>query len=778
METRIPNSLKVAFIGTYVPRQCGIATFTNDLVTSLSDIIGGRPNPYRPVQVIALNDVNNGYNYGPEVCFEILQDDKLDYKEAAVYLNVSPTDVVCIQHEFGIFGGQDGSYILTLLGNLKKPVVTTLHTVLREPTEGQARVLKEICSRSTFVVVQALKAAELLKEVYGVPEEKIFFIHHGAPDVPFLPPPHFKKDFPELEGRRVLMTFGLLNSNKGIEYAIDALAKVVKEFPDVVYVILGATHPNIKRTQGETYRESLQKLVKEKGLTDHVIFYDRYVTLEELTKFLLMTDIYITPYLSREQIVSGTLAYAVACGRAIISTPYWYAEEMLAEGRGILVPFRDSEAIAEQLRILLADENKLEEYRRRAYQFGRQMVWRRVASRYLDVFGQAIQEYGRQRARKMVYQRSSQLQFSPPEVRLNHLRALTDDTGLLQHAKYAIPDYNYGYCTDDNARGVLVAIQNWRLFHDERILPLLRTYLAFLNHAFNQRTGRFRNFMSYSRQWLEEVGSEDSHGRALWALGATVANAPDEKILAFATTLFDNALPAVTSFTAPRAWAYSILGCIAYLQSFSGARDVRKICETLIQKLSHLFTLNCSNDWVWYEDIVTYDNARLPQALITAGRWLKNEKIITQGLRSLEWLVKIQTDPHDGHLSLIGNRGWYKRGGKKAQFDQQPIEVPALVDAAYEAFLATNETRWLELINIGFNWFLGENDIKEPLYDFTTTGCRDGILSSGVNQNQGAESTLSWLLVLHKMHELAQSKQIHTHYLQTTLTKNLKGEYV
>ncbi|MCD6386430.1 glycosyltransferase family 4 protein [Candidatus Sumerlaeota bacterium] len=761
MQGKISKPIHVSFVGSYTPRQCGIATFTTDLVTSLSDIIGGVSNPERAVQVIALNDVNNGYDYGPEVRFEILQQEKLDYKEAAAYLNVSPTEVVCIQHEFGIFGGEDGSYILTLLGNLKKPVVTTLHTVLRQPSDGQSRVLKEICSRSTFVVVQALKAVELLREVYGVPEEKIIFIHHGAPDVPFLPASHFKKEFPELDGRRVLLTFGLLSPNKGIEVAIEALAKVVKEFPDVVYILLGATHPHIKRSQGEGYRESLERLVKERGLTRNVIFYDKFVSLEELTKFLLMTDIYVSPYLSKEQIVSGTLAYAVACGKAIVSTPYWYAEEMLADGRGVLVPFRDSSALAEQLCSLLADENKLEELRKRAYRFGRQMVWRRVATRYLQAFEQALQEYGRVKARKMVHQRAIIPRFSPPEVRLDHLKAMTDETGMLQHCRFTIPDYNHGYCTDDNARAVLVAIRNWRLFHDERILSLLRTYLAFLNHAFNQSRGRFRNFMSYSREWLEEVGSEDCHGRALWALGTAVANAPDEKVLAFATRLFDRALPAAASFISPRAWAYTVLGCIAYLRCFSGAREVRRIGERLAQNLAQLFAQNCSEDWLWGEDIVTYDNARLPQALISAGRWLHNEDMIELGLRSLEWLVKIQTDPYDGHLSLIGNQGWYKRGSEKAQFDQQPIEVAALVDACYEAYLATQQNRWLEQIHIGFNWFLGENDINEPLYDFTTTGCRDGILSSGVNQNQGAESTLSWLLVLHRMHELAQAKPKH-----------------
>lgn len=758
MGEKIFKPIRVAFIGTYPPRQCGIATFTFDLATEVAKIMGESPLEGRQVQVLAVNNIFTGYKYGPEVCFEIREQQKMDYREAADFLNVSQNEVICLQHEYGIFGGKSGSHIINLLGNLKKPVVTTLHTILREPSEEQARVLKEVCLRSTLVVVQAQKAIELLVDIYGVPEEKIVFIPHGAPDVPFLDSSYYKDQF-QAEGRRVLLSFGLLNPNKGIEVAIDAMSTVIKKFPDVIYVVLGATHPELKRRWGEAYRLWLEMLVKEKGLTEHIIFHNRFVSLEQLTKFLLMSDIYLTCSLSREQIVSGTMAYAVACGKAIISTPYWYAQEILAENRGLLVPFRDAGALADQLCDLLVNERELNALRRRAYQFGRQMVWREVANMYMETFTRALQEYGRLNLRPRIRGRAIP-QPSLPEVQLDHLRLMTDETGILQHAIFTIPNRYHGYSTDDNARAVLVTVLNWHLFKDEAVLPLMQIYLSFLHHALNEETGRFRNFMSYDRRWLEEIGSEDCHGRALWALGATVNYAPNETILTFAARMFDLALPGCEFLTYARAWAYSLLGCIAYLKRFGGSSEARRIGEILARHLAELFSQNSSPDWPWAEEIVTYDNARLPQALITAGRWLNDSHLVELGLNSLEWLVQIQTDPHDGHLSPIGNKGWFPRGGTKAQFDQQPIEVAALVDACHEAYLATRQKIWFEKIYRCFNWFLGDNDVHEAVYDFSSTGCRDGIHSSGVNMNQGAESTLAWLLVLHRMHEITHENTI------------------
>ena len=748
--------IRVSFVGTYPPRQCGIGTFTHDLAKSIALLQGEAIGASETVRVAALTDRSQSYSYGPEVQFEIHAQHQMDYRDAADFLNLSEAEIICLQHEFGILGGDDGAYIIDLLDHLTKPVVTTLHTVLQEPTPGQLETLKAVCSRSTLVVVMAQKAIELLADIYDVPREKILLIHHGAPDVPFLDPAYTKDQF-QAEGRRVILTFGLLNPNKGIEVAIEALAPLVEEFPDLLYIVLGATHPEVKRRSGEEYRLFLERLVKRQGLEHHVVFYNRFVSLEQLIRFLVAADIYLTPYLSKEQITSGTLAYAVACGKAIISTPYWYAEELLAEDRGRLVPFRAPEALAGQLRELLSDEAERDALRKRAYQFGRQMVWREVAGAYIEAFRRALEERRGPaiglRTRERTLERPSL-----PEIELDHLQLLTDDTGILQHAVFTTPDPHYGYTTDDNARAVVVAIMNWELLRDEEILPLLQRYLSFLNYALERESGRVRNFMSYDRRFIEEVGSEDSHARTLWALGTAVAHSPTDPILGVTTRLFRQALPVCESFISPRAWAYSILGSLAYLERFRGDREAQRICIVLAQRLLKSFIDNRSANWPWGEDIVAYDNARLPQALLATGHYLGEDDMCNQGLRSLEWLLEIQTDPQEEHLSLIGNNGWFRRGGERARFDQQPIEVAALIDACYGAYLVRGEARWLREIERCFDWFLGQNDVHRAVVDLTTGGCRDGLHSAGVNQNQGAESTLAWLMALHRLHQIVHGK--------------------
>ncbi|MGB3906167.1 MAG: glycosyltransferase family 4 protein [Anaerolineae bacterium] len=751
MREGILRPLSLAFVATYLPRHCGIATFTYDLLTNLRALYG--PKAGDVLHVLALNNAIGEHEYPAEVRFVIRQQHKGDYREAAAFLNLSVHEVISLQHEFGIFGGEDGSHIVYLLENLEKPVVTTLHTVLEEPTSQQRDILKAVCALSTVLVVQAERAIGMLTQIYDVPEEKIVMIHHGAPNVPFLDSSYYKDQF-QAEGRRIILTFALLSPEKGIEYAIEALADLVEEFPDLLYIVLGATHPEVKRRHGEEYRVSLEALVKSKGLGAHVTFHNRFVELEELVRFLGTADVYVTPYLVREQIVSGTLAYAVACGKAIISTPYWYAEELLAEGRGRLVPFRDSAALAEQMIELLGDERLRNRLRKKAYQFGRQIVWGEVAALYAEACERAVIEYGTQVRAKIVREPTVE-RPALPEINLNHLRTLTDDTGVLQHAIFATPDRYHGYCTDDNARALLMTVENWRLFRDDSILPLMQVYLAFLNHSLDRETDLVRNFMSYDRRWLEEVGSEDSHGRTLWALGSLVASAPNDAILAFAVRVFKEALHSCTQLTSPRAWAFSILGCLAFLRRFRGDREVRELVDGLSSRLLELFVTHSVEDWPWCEDVVTYDNARLPQALIAYHRSFEDEKMLRQGMSSLQWLLDVQTDAVHGHLSLIGNGGWFTRGGKKARFDQQPLDATALIDACHEALLATDDTRWRRAMEQCFAWFLASNDLQESLYDFTTGGCHDGLHPTGISQNQGAESTICWLLALHCMYEIA-----------------------
>lgn len=744
--------LKVAFISTYPPRRCGIATYTADLTDNFRKIYSeGQSNGEQNYfEVIALNNTPQGYQYDREVSFHIRDQHRGDYQRAADFINVSPIDVVCLQHEFGIFGGEDGSYIIHLLRSLKKPVVTTFHTILAEPTPGQKKTFTRICELSTLVVVQAQMAVRLLEQVYDVPASKIVMIPHGAPDVPFLDSSFYKDRF-QAEGRTLLLTFGLLGPNKGIEYAIAALEKVAAKYPEVLYIVLGATHPEIKRRYGEQYRHQLEQLVREKGLQKQITFYNQYVSLERLIEFLVATDIYLTPYVNKDQITSGTLAYALACGKVIVSTPYWYAQELLADGRGCLVPFRDSEALADKLIELLGDEAMRSRMRKLSYQYGRKMIWREVARNYAAAFEKALLEYssvGKKSVQSLAVTESAVL----PEIRLNHLRAMTDDTGLFQHALYTVPNRGHGYCIDDNARALIVTVMNWRLFKDEQIRPLFRTYLSFLLDAYNRDAGRMRNFLSYQRRWQEEVGSEDSHGRSIWALGYTIAYPPDDSLLGLITRLFKQLLLPVDSFVSPRAWAFTIIGALYYLKRFGGDPEVRKLLVNLSGQLCQQFSEYATEEWFWLEEIVTYDNARIPQALIGAGSYLQEQQILQTGLCALNWLISIQTNPAGGQLSLVGNNGWYRRGGEKAPFDQQPLDAAAMVAACTQAYLATGEPRWQIAMDWSFNWFFGNNDTHQTLYDFSSGGCYDGLMPGGVNMNQGGESTLSLLLALHEMH--------------------------
>ncbi len=754
--------MKVAFISTYLPRKCGIATFTNDLYNSIKKIYvnGGREKNEEYLQVIAMNNTPEGYAYSKDVCFSIREKYRDDYRRVADYINLSQIDVVSLQHEFGIFGGEEGSYILHLLGKLKKPVVTTLHTIMKDPLPDQKKTLTQVCAYSTVVVVISHKAKQLLKDIYDVPEKKITMIHHGAHDVPFLDSSYFKEQF-KAEGRQVILTFGLLDDNKGIEYVIDALPEVTKKFPDVLFFVLGTTHPEVKKLYGEQYRHTLQKRVKEKGLSRNVVFHNHFVSLEQLIQFLVAADIYITPYLGKERISSGTLAYALASGKAIISTPYVYAEDLLGEDRGLFVPFKDSAAIAEKLILLMEDENLRNRIRKNAYQYGRQMIWREVANDYARAFELALYDYGNLSVNNARIPGATLEPVVLPEVNLKQLQILSDDTGIFQHAVFTIPARSCGYSTDDNARALTVAIMNWHLFQDEDILPLMHTYFSFLNYALDEKTGMIRNYMSYNREWLEDVGSEDSHGRSIWALGYAVAHPPNNAMLGLAIRLFRQAIDATFRFKSPRAWAFTINGSLKYLERFNGETQVHDVVVQLSQRLYRLYKDNSTDEWPWFEDILTYDNARLAEALIAAGGYLKNREMQEFGLKALEWLISVQTDPQGGHPSFVGSREWYRKGREKSRFDQQPLEATALIDASHQAYMATNDSKWRSMMDWVFNWFFGNNDIHQSLYDFSTGGCYDSLQPAGVNQNQGGESVVSFLLSLHRMHHIAHEQALH-----------------
>jgi len=565
--------LRLACVATFPPRRCGIATFSYDLCNAISTELASPGN----CQVVAINDNPEGYRYNDRVCFDIQEQDISEYTRAADFLNIRGVSAMLLQHEFGIYGGADGAHVLTIMRETRMPIITTLHTILSDPSPHQREVFEKVAQLSDRLVVMSHRSIDILLHTYGVPRSKIVLIPHGIPDLPFVDPSFYKEPF-GVHGRKVMLTFGLLSSGKGIEYAIEALPDIVKHHPELVYIVLGATHPNVKKKDGEAYRNRLHQRAEDLGVLDHVIFENRYVELDELCEFLCATDIYLTPYLGKEQIVSGTLAYALGAGNAAISTPYAYAEEMLAEGRGRLIPFRDSAAIARETCWLLDHEIDMQTIRKQAYLFTRDMVWSSVARHYLQLCTEVLTE--RDRHPKPLPKRSGEssvLRRAMPELKLGYLLAMTDNTGMLQHARYTIADRNHGYCTDDNARALIVALQAYQLKKSPEFLRLIHTYMSFLGHAYNPETGHFRNFMSYDRRWLEETGSQDSHARALWGLGYAVALGPTSSVRAAAMHLFEIALKETVAFDAPRSWAFTLVGIHAYLRRFSGDNVTRQI---------------------------------------------------------------------------------------------------------------------------------------------------------------------------------------------------------
>lgn len=725
--------IKVAFIGTFLPRQCGIATFTTDLRSSVESATSDAIQ-----HVVAMNNVRNEYDYDERVVFTIRKDIIEDYIRAAEYLNFSDLTSISLQHEFGIYGGDCGDYILTFLKSTRVPVVTTLHTVLEKPDEKQRNVMRNIFNYSQKVIVMAKKAIEMLDKNYDLRGDKIELVYHGVPDVDLaLDNEKYKKIF-QVEGNTVLGTFGLISENKGLEYSIRALSPVVKRFPNIKYIILGQTHPEVKKKEGQKYRIFLQQIVKDLHLEKHVIFVDQFVILEKLKDFLMATDIYLTPYLSEEQITSGTLAYAFAAGKAVISTPYWHAKELLEDKKGILVPFRDSESISNALMSLLENQDELINFRKKAYSFGRQMIWKEVGKKYYDIFRDISKNY-----KFFVPEEKAEVTSTTlPKSDLTYLLTLTDGTGIIQHAKYGIPNRFTGYTMDDMARGLIVASKYYDSFHDKESLCLLYKCLSFIQYG-QRDDGSFHNYMNFEKKFTDKTGSEDTFGMTLWGLGVAMRLAPNEEIRIFAREIFDKAVPNLNKINSPRAMAYSILGLYCYLRGYGGAVDIRKYITKFADKLCELFENVSDSKWKWFEDIIAYGNAIFPHALFLGYDETKNEKYLKIALESIDFLSEVCFK--DGYLKLIGADGWYRKGGDPAKFGEQPIDAAYMVPAYFHAYELTKDEKYKKFMEDSFAWFLGKNCINIPVYNFSTKGCYDGIEREGLNLNQGAESTICYL---------------------------------
>ncbi|MCF2492899.1 glycosyltransferase family 4 protein [Dyadobacter chenhuakuii] len=746
--------MKISFVGTFPPRECGIGTFTKNLYDAVNSAPGADgPNT---ALVVAMDDNGQHYDYPKEVKLTIRQEEQADYLEAASFINISGADICVLQHEFGIFGGQNGIYILPFLYRLKIPLIVTLHTVLKNPSYNERAVMIEICKIAQRVVVMTRKAVDMLMEEYGVAESKIEQIAHGVPDIQF-DQQSVKKEF-KLLSRKVLLTFGFIGRNKGIEIALKALPAVVAKYPQLVYIVLGKTHPNVIRHSGEEYRIFLLGLVKKLGIEKHVIFMNEFVDQTELFKYLSASDIYITPYTNEAQITSGTLSYAIGAGSAVISTPYWHAAELLSEGRGRLFPFNDVQALSEVFLDLLDHPDTMMQLRSNAFNYGREITWPKIGAKYAKLAEKIVSEQPDVQAETETI---LDLLALPPFL-LDHVQRLTDDTGIIQHAKYGIPNLKEGYCLDDNARALLMVLMTYKRNKNPLALKLSPTYLSYINYMQNP-DGAFRNFLSFNRNFLDEVGSEDSFGRTIWALGYLLGNAPNDAYYQTGRDIFFDASPNFVKLQSIRSIANTIVGICHYLKSNSGDEGMIEVLRQLTNRLMVDYELNRTDDWHWYESLLAYDNAFLPLAMLHAAEFLNDERVNQIALESMEFLSKITLN--NGYLSIVGNEKWYLKDGESSMFAQQPLDALAMVLMFHQAFRLTSDPAYVQQLNTCFMWFLGENDLRISLYDFETKGCCDGLERYGVNRNQGAESTLAYLIshlsVLEAFEELTKLKAAH-----------------
>ena len=723
---------RVALIGTYTPRKCGIATFTGDVFDKLREW-----HPRIQVDVYALDDPASPLAYG-DIAGTIAVDDPASYAQAARQINESGVDAVWLQHEFGIFGGPDGAMVTDFIDRIAAPLILTPHTVLGQPSARQRTILEHLIARASRIMVMSGHSRDLLASSYGAPHDILQVIPHGAPDRPFGRSRQFKEQL-GLADRKVMMTFGLLGPGKGLEKAIEAMPAIVERHPELVYRIVGATHPNLVAREGEAYRERLVALAAELGVVDHIVWDNRFLDVDELLDQLEACDIYVTPYPGLQQSTSGTLSYAVALGKAVISTPYLHARELLSEEAGMLIEPGSASAIADAVNRLLDDPEELLALQRRAYARGRETIWPRFADGAAALIESAVAPVGR----------------IPPATAtpgLSGVFAISDSTGMLQHSIGIVPDRRHGYCLDDNARALMLMNVAQGLPEVERTRWAV-TYASFVQHAWNPDAGAFRNFMRFDREWCEDQGSEDSNGRGLWALGHTVENAPSPDLAEWAKWLYDTALPHCRKRASPRAIAFTMLGaaCVLRAQPAHGASQAA-LAEGA-DFLHRLLGGARRPDWAWFEAVLGYDNPRLSQALIEAGLLLDRQEWVDAGLETLKWIAAQQIAT-SGHFRPIGSDSFGQEHGH-LPFDQQPLEAQAAIEAARSAYHATGDVRWIEHARAAWNWFFGANDRGVVLADLAAGRCRDGITPRGANANCGAESILALQLAHYSVLALA-----------------------
>jgi len=727
--------MKIAYISTYPPRECGIATFNNNLLKAIAhDTKSVSADSF----VVAMTDAEDlsTYEYPAEVQYTIRQENQKDYIRAADYINTSLTDVCILEHEFGIYGGESGVYILPLIARLQKPLITILHTILKDPSYMQLTIIREIAKYSSKLVVMSHRAVAFLTTIYGIPEDKIKLIEHGVPDLE--PKIHNEvRNSATFKDKKVLFTFGLISRNKGLETVIEALPKIVEQNPDVLYVILGTTHPGVIKNSGEEYRDSLKRLAKKLNVEKNLIFINKFVSEEELYDYLTAADMYITPYLNEAQITSGTLSYAVGAGAAVISTPYWHAQELLDENRGKLFDFKDSDALSDIVNDLFRNKEQLQKLKENAYNYGLHLRWPNTGSVFINTLQEAIID-------AQVIPDENKPIVDPemmPAFSMAHIQRLTDDTGIVQHAKYGIPNLKEGYCVDDNSRALLMVTMAWQQNKSKVALELLPVYLSYIQYM-QLDDGNFRNFLSFRREYLDEVGTEDSFGRTIWSLGYLINNAPNNSYREFAKELFIKSVPHFDKLRHLRGLANTMIGLSSYLKSQPYDDYFINELNKLATPLKAAYHANKGDKWHWFEEKLTYDNAILPLALLSHYETTQDQESLAIGLESMEYLTAKTLDK--GYLNPVGNDGWLHRDQEMAIYDQQAIETMAMVLMYFKAYEITHDLKYISQMYLSYQWFLGENSLRLPLYDYETKGCGDGIQPCGINRNQGAESTLAY----------------------------------
>ncbi|WP_203295432.1 glycosyltransferase [Luteirhabdus pelagi] len=723
---------KILFVCSYPPRKCGIATFSQDLITSLKKGFGTTMQ----IEVCALeNECCDANGYPEEVTYKIDAQELSSFFKVASKLNErDDIGMVCVQHEFGLFGGDYGSHLVAFLLKLDIPISCVFHTVLPNPDKKRTKIMQALDDLSEKLIVLTNKSAEILESDYQIDTNKIAIIPHGTHIVLWKEKQRLKNKY-GFQNKNVLSTFGLLSENKNIETALRALPKILQKFPNTVYLVLGKTHPEILKREGETYRDTLLKIVDNLGIKDHVIFINEYLELTRLLEYLSLSDVYLFSSKDPNQAVSGTFAYAMSCGNPVISTPIPHSKECLDPSTGILLnDFEDPIEISNAVIDLLEQPFIATSMGKNAFIKMRAFSWENVAISYSDIF----QDY---------LQHNDSLDFSLPPIRTDHIEDMTTDFGMLQFSNFSVPDTFFGYTLDDNARALIAMLMYYKQKRNDKVLRLIEIYMNFIVFC-QQEDGLFYNYVDYEEQFTgqnTQVNLEDSNGRAIWALGYVLSDTENlpKSLVAKAENCFKNVIQNVADFNSPRAIGFILKG-LYYYQENEPKTQYNQLADTLAEELLRIFNITSDKKWEWFEDYLTYANSILPEALLYAWLITKNKKYKDVAETTFDFLLSQYF--MKGQIKVISNDGWFHKRNKRTFHGEQPIEVAYTILSLDLFYRVTHKKKYAKQLHTAFSWFLGNNHLKQIMYNPVNGACYDGLEEDNININQGAESNLCYLM--------------------------------